>query len=235
MLREAQVTGLNWFFMSRQHTPVTDGISAYLRQVTLREPDVLRRLREETESHPNAGMQSAPEQCQFLHQLVTMIGARRTLEVGVFMGYSSTWVAMGLPAGGKVVACDRSEEYTARARQTWREAGVEDRIELRLGPAVDTLDALLAEGQAGAFDFAYIDADKGNYSNYYDRAFALVRPGGLITADNVFWHGEIADPNIHEPDMEAVRAFNQKLCDDPRILLSIVPLGDGLTVAYKKV
>jgi caffeoyl-CoA O-methyltransferase len=221
--------------MSRQHTPVTDGISAYLRQVTLREPDVLRRLREETESHPNAGMQSAPEQCQFLHQLVTMIGARRTLEVGVFMGYSSTWVAMGLPAGGKVVACDRSEEYTARARQTWREAGVEDRIELRLGPAVDTLDALLAEGQAGAFDFAYIDADKGNYSNYYDRAFALVRPGGLITADNVFWHGEIADPNIHEPDMEAVRAFNQKLCDDPRILLSIVPLGDGLTVAYKKV
>jgi len=220
--------------MSRQHTPVTEPIAAYLRQMTLREPDALRRLREETASHPDAGLQSAPEQCQFLHQLASMIGARRTLEVGVFMGYSSTWVALALPAGGKVVACDRSEEFTGRARQTWREAGVEDRVELRLGPALATLDALLAGGQAGTFDFAYIDADKSNYSNYYDRIFDLVRPGGVITADNVFWHGEIADPDIHEPDMQAVRAFNRKLYDDPRILLSIVPLGDGLTVAYKK-
>jgi caffeoyl-CoA O-methyltransferase len=202
--------------------------------VTLREPDALRRLREETESHPNAGLQSAPEQCQFLHQLATIIGARRTLEVGVFMGYSSTWVALALPPGGKVVACDRNEEYTLRARQTWREAGVEDRVELRLGPGVETLDALLAEGQAGTFDFAYIDADKANYSNYYDRAFALVRSGGLITADNVFWHGEIADPKAQDTDVEAVRAFNRKLHADTRILLSIVPLGDGLTVAYKK-
>ena len=220
--------------MSRHHTPLTEELSHYVRRVTLREPEALRLLREETESHPNAGLQSAPEQCQFLHQLATMIGARKTLEVGVFMGYSSTWVALALPPGAKVVACDRSDEYAQRARQTWRDAGVEDRIELRLGPAVDTLDALLAEGQAGTFDFAYIDADKGNYSNYYDRAFALIRPGGLITADNVLWHGEVADPALHDSDLEAVRAFNRKLHDDSRILLSIVPLGDGLTVAYKK-
>jgi len=202
--------------------------------MTLHEPDALRRLREETESHAHAGWQSAPEQCQFLHQLAAMIGARQTLEVGVFMGYSSTWVALSLPPDGKVVACDRSEEYAGRARQTWREAGVTGRIDLRLGPALETLDGLLAEGRAGTFDFAYIDADKSNYSNYYDRAFELIRPGGVITADNVFWHGEITGGQNHDSDMEAVRAFNRKLRDDPRILLSMVPLGDGLTVAYKK-
>jgi len=220
--------------MSRHHTPVTEELSAYLREMTLHEPDALRRLREDTESHVKAGWQSAPEQCQFLHQLAKMIGARRTIEVGVFMGYSSTWVALALPEAGKVVACDRSEEYTQRARQTWREAGVTERIDLRLGPALETLDGLLAEGRAGSFDLAYIDADKGNYPNYYDRAFELIRAGGLITADNVFWHGEIADGKIRDAEMEAVRAFNRKLRDDPRVLVSIVPLGDGLTVAYKK-
>jgi caffeoyl-CoA O-methyltransferase len=205
-----------------------------MREITLREPEALRRLREETEQHPQASLQSAPEQGQLLQLLALAVGARRTLEVGVFMGYSSTWVALALPPGGKVTACDQSEEFARRARQTWREAGVEDRVELRLGPAVDTLDGLLAGGQAGTFDFAYIDADKVNYSNYYDRALALVRPGGLITADNVLWHGEIADPAVHSADVEAVRAFNRKLHADTRVELSIVPLGDGLTVAYKR-
>lgn len=220
--------------MSRVHTQLTEGLSVYLRGVTLREPEALRHVREETEPHPKASMQTAPEQGQLLHLLALAVGARKTLEVGVFMGYSSTWVALALPAGGKVVACDLSEEFTRRARQTWREAGVEDRVELHLGPAIDTLDRLLAEGQAGTFDFAYIDADKVNYSNYYERALALLRPGGLLTADNVLWDGAVIDPADHDTDTEAVRAFNRKLHADQRVVVSIVPLGDGLTVAYKR-
>jgi caffeoyl-CoA O-methyltransferase len=220
--------------MSRVHTPVTDNLARYMREVALREPEALRRVREETEQHPDASLQSAPEQGQLLYLLALAVGARRALEVGVFMGYSSTWVALALPPDGKLIACDRSEEYTRRARQTWRDAGVEDRVELRLGPALDTLDGLLSSGQAGAFDFAYIDADKANYSNYYDRVLALVRPGGLIAADNVLWHGEIADPAVHAPDAEAVRAFNRKLHEDRRVEVSIVPLGDGLMLAYKR-
>jgi caffeoyl-CoA O-methyltransferase len=220
--------------MSRVHTPVTDNLARYMREVALREPEALRRVREETERHPDASLQSAPEQGQLLYLLALAVGARRALEVGVFMGYSSTWVALALPPDGKLIACDRSEEYTRRARQTWRDAGVEDRVELRLGPALDTLDGLLSGGQAGAFDFAYIDADKANYSNYYDRVLALVRPGGLIAADNVLWHGEIADPAVSGVDVEAVRAFNRKLHEDPRVEVSIVPLGDGLMLAYKR-
>lgn len=220
--------------MSQVHTPITDGLARYMREVTLREPEALRRVREETEQHPDASLQSAPEQGQLLYLLALAVGARRALEVGVFMGYSSTWVALALPPDGKLIACDRSEEYTRRARQTWRDAGVEERVELRLGPALDTLDGLLAAGQAGSFDFAYIDADKGNYSNYYDRVLALVRPGGLIAADNVLWHGEIADPAVSGADVEAVRAFNRKVHADSRVELSIVPLGDGLMLAYKR-
>ena len=219
--------------MSRTHTPITDELAAYIREVTLREPEPLRRLREETEDHPHASMQTSPEQGQFLHLMARVTGARKTLEVGVFMGYSSTWVALALPAGGRVVACDLSEEYTARARRTWREAGVEDRIELRLGPALETLDGLLAAGQAGTFDFAFIDADKGNYANYYERALALLRPGGLIAVDNVLWDGLVIDPNDHDSDTEAIRAFNRKLHADPRVALSMATMGDGLTLACK--
>ncbi len=220
--------------MSRVHTPVTENLARYMREVTLREPEALRRVREETERHPDASLQSAPEQGQLLYLLALAVGARKALEVGVFMGYSSTWVALALPPDGKLIACDRSEEYTRRARQTWRDAGVEDRVELRLGPALDTLDGLLSDGQAGTFDFAYIDADKANYSNYYDRVLALVRPGGLIAADNVLWHGEIADPSVSGIDVEAVRAFNRKLLEDLRVEVSVVPLGDGLMLAYKR-
>ncbi len=219
--------------MSRVHTPITDQMADYMRAITLREPEPLRRLREETEDHPHASMQTSPEQGQFLHLIAKVTAARKTLEVGVFMGYSSAWVALALPPGGRVVACDRSEEFTRRARQTWRETGVEDRIDLRLAPALDTLQALVTDGQAGTFDFAFIDADKGNYSNYYECALRLLRPGGLIAADNTLWKGTVVDPDDHSEDTVAIREFNRKLHADPRITLTLVPLGDGLTLAYK--
>jgi predicted O-methyltransferase YrrM len=219
--------------MSRTHTPVTDELAAYIRQVTLREPEALKHLREETATHPRASMQTAPEQGQFLNLLVRILGARKTLEVGVFMGYSSTWVALALPATGKIVACDVNAEYTSRARRTWRETGVEQKIDLRLGPAIETLDGLIAQGQAGSFDFAFIDADKANYANYYERALVLLRPGGLAAVDNVLWDGSVIDPDIHDADTEAIRALNRKLYTDERVALSMVPLGDGLTLACK--
>ena len=219
--------------MSRIHTPITPALAAYIREETVREPDVLRRLRESTEDHPNAGLQISPEQGQFLHVLARLVGARKTLEIGVFMGYSSTWVALALPAEAKLVACDISEEYAAIARRTWREAGVEDRVELRLGSALHSLDALLAEGQADSFDFAFIDADKTNYLNYYERALALVRKGGLITADNVLKGGRVADPDDRDADTEAIRAFNRKLHADPRVAATLATVGDGLTLACK--
>jgi caffeoyl-CoA O-methyltransferase len=219
--------------VSRTHTPFTPELADYLFAVTDREPEALRLERADTEGHPMAGMQSSPEQCQLLHLMARLAGAKRTIEIGVFLGYSSSWVALALPPGGRVIACDVSAEYTARARQTWRAAGVEDRIDLRLGPALDTLDRLLAEGHAGTFDMAFIDADKGNYSNYYDRAFELVRKGGLIAADNVLWDGNVIDPAATDVDTEAIRAFNLKVHGDPRVAISMVPLGDGLMLACK--
>src|ERR1035437_4755796 len=219
--------------MSRIHTPLTDELTDYIRQVALRDPEVLRRQREATGLDPHASMQTAPEQGQLLHLLARLTGAKKTLEVGVFLGYSSTWVALALPAVGKLIACDRSEEYTARARQLWRDAGVEDKIELRLGPALDTLDTLIAEGNRGSFDFAFIDADKANYANYYDSAMVLVRGGGLIAIDNVLWGGDVIDASKTDADTEAIRAFNRQLQADERVSLSLVPLGDGLTLACK--
>lgn len=219
--------------MSRTHTPVTDELAEYIRQVTLREPEPLRRLREETEAHPRASMQTSPEQGQFLHLLARVAGAKKTLEVGVFMGYSSTWVAMALPPGGRVVACDVSEPYTTRARQCWREAGVADKIDLRIAPALETLDALIAEGQSGTFDFAFIDADKSNYGNYYERALVLLRRGGLVAVDNVLWRGAVIDAAARDADTLAIRALNQKLHTDQRVALSMVTIGDGLTLACK--
>ena len=219
--------------MSRIQTPITPELADYVRETTLREPEALRWLRLETEDHPRASCQIAPEQGQFLHLLALAAGARRALEVGVFMGYSSTWVALALPEGGRLVACDLSEEYTARARRAWREAGVESKIELRMGPALETLDALLAEGQAGEYDFAFIDADKGNYGNYYERALALLRRGGLVAADNVLWHGGVADPGARDEETEAIRAFNRKLHEDARVAISMATMGDGLMLACK--
>ena len=219
--------------MSLKHTPITDELADYVRRVTLREPEVLRRLRQEAEGHPNGSLQIGPEQGQFLHLVARILGARRTLEVGVFWGYSSTWVALALPPGGKLVACDCNTEYATRARRTWREAGVEDKIELRLAPALETLDALLAEGQAGTFDLAFIDADKETYANYYERSLELLRTGGLIAVDNVLWHGRLLDRNDRTADTRAIRAFNRKLHTDLRVAVSMVTMGDGLALAYK--
>jgi predicted O-methyltransferase YrrM len=219
--------------MARIHTPLTEELAAYVRSVSVREPECLRRLRLETEDHPHASCQVAPEQGQFLNLLVRAAGAKRALEVGVFMGYSSTWVALALPPEGKLIACDVSEEYTTRARQTWREAGVEDRVELRIAPALETLDALLASGQAGAFDFAFIDADKLNYPAYYERSLALLRPGGLLAADNVLWHGKVADLSNQEEENRVIRAFNASLHADERVSISMATMGDGLALAVK--
>ncbi len=219
--------------MSRTQTPLSDPVLAYVREVTLREPEALRKLRESTEAHPRASWQVAPEQGQFLHLLARLTGARRALEIGIFMGYSSSWIALGLQPGGSLIACDFSEEHAAIARRTWRDAGVEDRIELRLAPALDSLDALLAEGQAGSFDFIFIDADKGNYIHYYERALRLVRPGGLIAADNVLFHGRVADPANRDSDTEAIREFNRHLQADRSIALSFATMGDGLALAVK--
>jgi predicted O-methyltransferase YrrM len=219
--------------MSRTYTPMTDALAAYLRGVTLREPEVLRRLRESTDEHPQASLQISAEQGQFLQLLARLTGLRKALEIGVFMGYSSTWVALAMPPDGKLIACDRSEEYTAIARRTWQEAGVEDRIELRLGPALESLDRLIAEGHGGTFDFIFIDADKTPYIDYYERSMELLRTGGLIVADNVLRHGLVADADNHETETEAIRAFNRHLHEDARIAFTIATVGDGFALAYK--
>jgi predicted O-methyltransferase YrrM len=217
--------------MSRVHTPITDAMADYVRAVSSREPDALRRQRLSTDDRPDATMQTGPEQGQFLNLLARIVGAKKALEVGVFLGYSSTWVALALPPDGKVIACDLNEEFVRRARETWREAGVEDKIDLRLGPALVTLDALIADGQAGTFDFAFIDADKDNYDGYYEHCLALVRPGGLIALDNVLWSGRVLDGRDRSADTKALRALNAKLKADDRIDLAMLAIGDGLTLA----
>ena len=206
----------------------------YLIAVSVQEPGVLARLREETASHPMVSMQISPEQGQFLRFLVHALGIRRSLEIGVFTGYSSLSVAMAMPDEGRIVACDVSEEFTAVARRYWREAGVEKKIDLRLAPAVQTLDSLIAGGHAGSFDFAFIDADKVNYQNYFDRAIQLVKKGGVIVIDNVLWSGRVIDPAVSDEDTVAIREFNRALQRDDRVFISMLPLRDGVTLALKK-
>jgi len=220
--------------MSSRTIVLNDALYEYLLSVSLREPDVLCRLREETAKMPQHNMQISPEQGQFIALLVELTGARKCLEVGTFTGYSTLSVALALPEDGQIVACDISEEFTSRAKPYWQEAGVAGKIELRLGPALETLDALIADGESGAFDFAFIDADKVNYQGYFQRALDLIRRGGLILVDNVLWSGAVVDPARDDEDTEAIRAFNQACAGDPRISLSLVPIGDGLTLARKR-
>jgi caffeoyl-CoA O-methyltransferase len=220
--------------MSTRTIALDDRLYHYLQAVSLREPDVLVRLRAETARLPAAGMQISPEQGQFMALLVRLLGARRCLEVGTFTGYSALACALALPPDGRLVTLDISPEWTAIARRHWLEAGVADRIELRLGPAAGSLLALLAEGAADSFDFAFIDADKTGYDGYYERVLQLVRPGGLIALDNVLWSGRVADPNAQDADTIALRALNRKLHADPRVDLSMLPLGDGLTLARRR-
>jgi len=219
--------------MSR-HFSFDEPTYQYLVKTSVRETDVARRLREETQQMPMAQMQIGPDQGQFLQLLVQLIQAKKTLEVGVFTGYSSLWVAQALPDEGKIVACDVSEEYTAVARRYWKEAGVDHKIDLRLRPALETLDELLAQGGASTFDFAFIDADKSNYDNYYERALQLIRAGGLIAVDNTIWSGRVADPNESDTDTIAIRKLNEKLHRDERVALSMLTVGDGLTLAMKR-
>jgi len=220
--------------MSRKSFLLGDKLYQYLLSVSLRDDPVAAALRAETAELAEAGMQIAPEQAQFMALLVNMLKARRTLEVGVFTGYSSLAVARALPADGQVVALDVSEEWTAIARRYWERAGVAGRIDLRLAPAVESLDALLEAGEAGGFDFAFIDADKENYLNYYERCLKLVRVGGVIAVDNVLWNGRVADDDERSESTEAIREFNRVLYDDERVELSMVPIADGLTLALKR-
>ena len=220
--------------MSSRTIVLNDALYEYLLSVSLREPDVLCRLREETAKMPQHNMQISPEQGQFMALLVELTGARKCLEIGTFTGYSTLSLALALPEDGQIVACDISEEFTSRAKPYWQKAGVAGKIDLRLGPALETLDALIADGESGAFDFAFIDADKVNYQGYFQRALDLIRRGGLILVDNVLWSGAVVDPARDDEDTEAIRAFNQARAGDPRISLSLVPIGDGLTLARKR-
>ncbi len=205
----------------------------YLLSVSLREPEILTKLRQETAQLPMGKMQIAPEQGQFMALLVQLMAAKKTLEIGVFTGYSTLVVALALPKDGKIVACDVSEEYTAIARRYWQQADVDHKIDLQIAPALETLDGLITAGSSDSFDFAFIDADKSNYDGYYERALQLVRPGGLIAIDNVLWSGQVADPQVKDNRTEKIRALNQKLHNDQRINLSLVPIADGLTLAVK--
>jgi len=220
--------------MSKQTIGFPDELQEYLRDVSLRESDARRQLRIETESHPQSEMQIAPEQAQFFQLLIRLMGARRTLEVGVFTGYSALAVAEALPDDGHITACDISEEYTAVARTHWEAAGVDDKIDLRIAPALETLDDLLDDGQGETYDFAFIDADKINYDAYYELCLRLVRPGGLVVLDNTFRSGRVADPLITDESVQAVHDLNGKLRDDARVDLSMLPFIDGVTLARRK-
>jgi caffeoyl-CoA O-methyltransferase len=218
--------------MGRTFLP--DPLENYLFDVLSPRTEVQERLRRETQAHPRASMQIGPDQGLLLGLLVRMLGARRVVEVGTFTGYSALAMAMALPPGGRIVCCDVSEEYTSIARRYWRDAGVEDRIDLRLGPARDTLARLLAAEGPGSVDLAFIDADKTGYDAYYEACLQLLRPGGLIAIDNVLWYGKVADPSVKDADTAALRALNLKVRDDSRVDAVVLSVGDGLTLARRK-
>ena len=220
--------------MSSRTIQLTEDLHRYLFSVAVREPDILARLRAETEPMALSQMQISPEQGALMALLVELIGARRCIEVGVYTGYSALRVAEAMGPQGRLVACDINEEWTEVAKRHWREAGVSERIDLRLAPARDTLDSLIADGESGTFDFAFIDADKPSYDGYYERCLTLLRDSGLIAIDNVLWGGRVADPAVEDEDTVAIRALNRKLAGDQRVSLCMVPIGDGLTLARKR-
>jgi predicted O-methyltransferase YrrM len=221
--------------MSNQSIGLSDPLYQYLLANSVHEPEILAKLRAETSQHPLVNMQISPEQGQLMGLLVQLIGAKKCLEVGVFTGYSSLAVALNLPDDGRIIACDVSDEFTSIARRYWQEAGMSNKIDLHIAPALETLDRLIASGESGTFDFAFIDADKNNYGAYYDRCFQLVRQGGLILVDNVLWYGRVADPAMdHDKRTQAIKQINQQIYDDDRVQISLIPIGDGLTIARKK-
>ncbi len=219
--------------MSIRTLSIDDQLYTYLLNHTVQESDILKQLRQETAQHPQARMQISPEQGQFMALLVRLMGAQKTLEIGVFTGYSSLCVALALPISGQVIACDISDDFTQVARRYWKAAKVDPKIQLRLGPALKTLEQLLSEGQAETFDFAFIDADKANYMEYYEQSLKLLRPGGLIAIDNVLWSGRVADPEVTDHRTTAIRQLNDHVHQDLRVTSSLVPIGDGLLLALK--
>ncbi len=220
--------------MSNQTIGLDDRLYSYLLSATLRESAILADLRQATAEHPQARMQISPEQGQFMGLLVQLMGAKKTLEIGVFTGYSALAIAIALPEDGRIIACDVSEEFTSIARTYWQKANLTSKIDLRIAPALKTLDSLIAEGESGTFDFAFIDADKSNYDSYYEKSLQLVRPGGLIAIDNMLWYGRVADPDVQDNRTQHIRALNEKVRDDERVTMSLVPIGDGLLLAVKK-
>lgn len=219
--------------MSRQTITLTESLHTYLLDHSLREPEVLERLRIETSRLAESNMQIAPEQGQFMALLVKLMAARKIIEVGTFTGYSSTAMAMALPENGLIICCDLSWSWTSVAREYWLEAGVDNKIDLRLAPALSTMHLLIDEGWDD-FDMAFIDADKENYMDYYEAALKLLRPGGLIMVDNVLWGGDVVDEQKHDPSTETIRDFNRFVYEDERIDMSLVPLGDGLSLLRKR-
>ncbi len=220
--------------MSTRTLTLDDQLYSYLQGNSLREPPAFRRCRLDTAELPMSNMQIAPEQGQFLHFQLKLLGAQNAIELGSFTGYSGLWLASALPSDGCLLACDINEEWTSRARHYWEDAGVMDRVELRLAPAIETLDELVASEASDHFDFVFIDADKEMYDNYYERALTLLRPGGLIAIDNVLWNGKVADGSVDDPDTAAIRQLNEKIHNDDRVDLSLVPVGDGLTLCRKR-
>ena len=220
--------------MSSKTLGLSDELSAYLQQVSLRDSELLARLRDDTSGMPMAGMQVSAEQGQFMQLLVKALGIRRAIEIGVYTGYSSLCVALAMPDDGRIIACDISEEWTAVAQRYWEQAGVAHKIELRLAPALETLDIMLSNDLKNSFDFAFIDADKTSYKDYYERALALIRPGGLIAIDNTLWNGAVVDESNQTDDTRAIREFNTLVHADERVDISLLPIGDGLTLALKR-
>lgn len=219
--------------MSLSSIHLSDDLHQYLLEVSVDEHPALQGIRDATAAMPNSNMQIAAEQGRFMAFLIETIGARRTLEVGTFTGYSALAVSLALPEDGEVVACDLSDEWTSLGRPFWEEAGQTGKIDLRLGPALETLDSLISSGQSGDFDFAFIDADKTNYQGYLERCHTLVRTGGVIAVDNTLWSGRVADPDATDANTVAIRDFNAALAADARFSISLVPIGDGLTLARK--
>ena len=220
--------------MSTTTIILDEKLREYLLNVSVKESEILRELREETAQMEYSAMQISPEQGSFMAFLVGLINGKRTLDIGVFTGYSSLVVALALPKDGYVTACDINTEWTDIARKYWELAQVEDKIDLRIAPALETLDELLTDGYRGTYDFSFIDADKINYQQYYERSLELIRSGGLIAIDNVLWSGRVIDDHCGDPNTEAIREFNKKLYQDERVSISMVPIGDGLTLACKQ-
>lgn len=219
--------------MSNQTINLSNTLHQYMLSVSVREPAILKSLRETTQQLSSHGMQISPEQGQLMAFLIELTGAKKTLEIGVYTGYSALVVALALPEMGKIIACDINTETTSIAQDFWQKAGVSNKIDLKLAPALDTLDNLIKQNHSDSFDFIFIDADKQNYLNYYERSLILLRPGGLMLVDNVLWSGRVADTHAHDKQTIAIREFNQAIYQDKRISMCLIPIGDGLTLIRK--